>query len=316
MQGLELARLFYEEHRARLFDGIPAAIRERSSIGLVGEGSECFGFDDAYSRDHDWGAGFCIWLSADDFREYGSQFESNYERLCEGDFCGYPLRSPKTEQGAQRLGVFSSNAFYQQLLGISHVPNSIGEWLPVSETSLATATNGSIFQPGGSGFVEMRNALLRYYPEDLRLKKIASGCLVMAQSGQYNFPREIKRNDLVAAYQALDRFMEATMALVYSLNKRFRPYYKWAHRGLGLLASLGVETCENIATLVDLFQRREYERAIERIEDICISIVGELYKRELTDTHEAFLMPQALQVNSRIKDAALRTAPISTSISL
>ena len=33
------------------------------AVGLVGEGSERFGFDDKYSRDHDFGAGFVCGLA-------------------------------------------------------------------------------------------------------------------------------------------------------------------------------------------------------------------------------------------------------------
>lgn len=316
MQGLELARMFYEEHQEQLLDGIPELVRQRASIGLVGEGSECFGLDDVYSRDHDWGAGFCIWLSTGDFQECGARFKSNYERLCMGDFHGYPIRNPTIAQGVQRLGVFSSDAFYQQLIGTSHAPDSNEEWLLLSETSLAAATNGALFQSGDSGFTEMRKKLLRYYPEDLCLKKIASCCLIMAQSGQYNFPRETDRGDYIAAFQALDRFIEASMSLVYILNKRFRPYYKWAHRCLGTLPHLGIDVHDNVTILVDRFQERNYANALDCIEKICVCVVEELHRRKLTDSFDPFLMPQALQVNTRIKDNGFRAKPIPISISL
>ena len=33
---------------------------DKIAVGFVGEGSERFGFDDVYSRDHDFGPGFCM----------------------------------------------------------------------------------------------------------------------------------------------------------------------------------------------------------------------------------------------------------------
>ena len=67
MKGLELCRAYYlrcarEELRRRF-----GARAERIAAGLAGEGSECLGFDDEISRDHDFGPGFCLWLADEDF---------------------------------------------------------------------------------------------------------------------------------------------------------------------------------------------------------------------------------------------------------
>lgn len=61
--GMELAREFYEQAgRPMLQQKYPEYVG-RIAAGLVGEGSECLGFDDAFSVDHDFGPGFCLWLT-------------------------------------------------------------------------------------------------------------------------------------------------------------------------------------------------------------------------------------------------------------
>ena len=64
MKGLELSRLFYEELVKPMLEQKFAAYVPRIAAGLVGEGSQCFGYDDEISRDHDWGASICLWLTA------------------------------------------------------------------------------------------------------------------------------------------------------------------------------------------------------------------------------------------------------------
>ena len=55
MRGLELSRRFYEEFGREMVRKEFPEYEERIAAGLVGQGSECFGYDDEVSRDHDFG---------------------------------------------------------------------------------------------------------------------------------------------------------------------------------------------------------------------------------------------------------------------
>ena len=71
MNGLELSRLYYQQLGRPMLEEKFGEYLPRIAAGLAGEGSECFGFDDDISRDHDFGPGFCIWLNKEDFDKIG-----------------------------------------------------------------------------------------------------------------------------------------------------------------------------------------------------------------------------------------------------
>ncbi len=166
-----------------------------------GEGSECLGFDDEYSRDHDWGPSFCIWLNESDYREYGARVQAWYCALSD-ELDGYLAR----EEGALsagRVGCLCTPHWFRRYTGCPQGPQTLTQWRRVPESFLATATNGAVFDDPLGEFTAIREHLLRYYPEDVRIKKIVARAAVMAQAGQYNYPRCRKRGDTVAAQLAL-----------------------------------------------------------------------------------------------------------------
>ena len=62
MQGLEFSERFYRTYgEPMLLEKFPDVIG-LLAIGLAGSGSECFGYDDALSQDHDFEPGFCLFL--------------------------------------------------------------------------------------------------------------------------------------------------------------------------------------------------------------------------------------------------------------
>ena len=62
MKGLELARKYYEEYGIPMLENEFPETRKYLAVGLVGSGSECLGYDDKISQDHDFEPGFCIFL--------------------------------------------------------------------------------------------------------------------------------------------------------------------------------------------------------------------------------------------------------------
>ncbi len=69
MKGLEAARRLYAEKGADIIHEHFPEYEGRIAVGLAGSGSQCLGFDDEISRDHDFEPGFCLWLTdADDAR--------------------------------------------------------------------------------------------------------------------------------------------------------------------------------------------------------------------------------------------------------
>ena len=80
MKGLEICEKYYRLYGESLFEKYPELMR-RAATGLVGEGSECLGFDDEISRDHDFDFGFCIWLADEDERDYGFALSRAYASL-------------------------------------------------------------------------------------------------------------------------------------------------------------------------------------------------------------------------------------------
>lgn len=297
MKGLELAYRYYEQCGKPMIREKFPELEERIACGLAGEGSECFGFDDEYSRDHDWGPCFCMWLCDEDYEKAGKQLEEEYRNLA-GFFEGYAPRKDGKYAGG-RIGAQRIFDYYYQFTGLREAPQTIAQWRRIPEEFLATATNGQVFRDDLGVFTQRREALLTYYPEDVRLKKLSVRLAVMAQAGQYNYGRSRKRNEMVAAQYALAEFMRAACSAVYLLNKKYMPYYKWAHHGMKNL-----DVLQAVYGLLDSLCSTGNKE--DEIETVCKEIITELKKQGLSDCEDDFLIPQAESVAGKIRDENLK----------
>ncbi|MBR6351612.1 MAG: DUF4037 domain-containing protein [Firmicutes bacterium] len=302
MKGLELSRAYYEEIGQPMLKELFPGLYPRVAAGLAGEGSECYGWDDELSRDHDFGPGFCIWLSDEDYLKYGKDLQRAYDALPK-DFGGFPARNT-SGRGDGRVGVMPLRAFYARYIGEEQPPRSNLRWFMMQDEFLSSATNGEVFYDGAGEFTRVRDALLAYYPEDVRIKKIVACAGKMAQAGQYNYLRCVKRREYVAAQFALSEFMSFASRMVYLLNKVYRPYYKWCHRGM--------KDFRLVPEAYGLFDRLALSDAADvngrtaLIEELCSLVLKELQAQGLTDLSDDFLEAHLDTMMRRISDPQIR----------
>jgi len=298
IKGLELAKKYYEEYGAAMIHDKFGGLESRIAVGLVGEGSECFGYDDEYSRDHDFGPSFCMWLTEEDFAKYGKALEDEYAKL-PSEFMGLPTRNTR-ELAIGRVGVLQTEAFYAYIAGTASVPEDNLDWLKMNEFRLAAATNGRVFRDDLGRFTELRQGFLAYYPEDVRKKKIAACLAHMAQSGQYNYPRCMNRGEKEAAFLMFGDFVRQSLHVIYLLNKTYEPFDKWAFRKLDELPLLKNAQ----AKLRQVISLPGGKAAM--IESICNDVMAELKRQGLSSSPDDFLIAQAIEVMRRIEDVRLR----------
>lgn len=301
MKGLDLAKAYYRQHGKKMIAAQFPEFADRIAVGLVGPGSDCFGFDDRWSQDHDWGPGFCLWLTSDDYESIGGALQTAYRRLPD-HFMGFGPRisSPGEEW---RVGVNRIVDFFARLTGLGHPPQCNTDWLRVPEHALATCVNGQVFTDSMGEVTRWRRIFGAYYPEDIRLKKIASRCITVAQSGQYNFPRALQRGEHFAADVARTQFCTDMISLVFLLNRRFAPFYKWLHRAVADLPLLGNVVHAQINEILITADARQQAHLMGYMAEQAIQAIRD---QGLSDATSDFLLDHALVVQGKIKDSRLR----------
>ena len=313
MNGLELSRRYYETYgRPMLREQFPEW-EPYLAVGLAGSGSECLGFDDAISEDHDFGPGFCIWLPGEDAvdRKTAFRLERAYAAL-PAEFEGYKRPSVAPVGGA-RTGVLRMADFFEEKTGSPTGELTPEEWLSVPSSSLGEAVNGEVFSDPSGIFTGIRDRL-RHMPPDIRRKRLAGHLLTMAQSGQYNYQRCLDHGESGAAQLAAFTFVKSAVSAVFLLNDRYEPFYKWvfrAMRTLPLLSELEPLLTKIISTPND--PETSFEKYTD-IETAAAAVIGALMDQELTKATCGDLEKHAYSVNDGIADGGLRNMHILSAV--
>ncbi|WP_116437877.1 DUF4037 domain-containing protein [Gardnerella vaginalis] len=331
--GMQLAKSYWQTYGKQLLE-LPKFrdYKNRIAAGLVGHGSECYGFDDEISRDHDFGPGFCLWLTDEDYAEIGEDLQAAYDSLPQ-EYAGFGSREEtpraKSCEESKRVGVFTIAKFFENITGFATAPskNEPHLWLSLSEPTLAAATNGQIFADPLGEFSKARQSF-KLMPDDVRISLISRRLGMMAQAGQYNVQRMLARKDGAAAWLSINEFVRATASIVFLLNNPisagYLPYYKWQFAALRKLSERMASRLFGVANQLESLMRlssaacfggigfgegtkgsSEAESKInEIIQNVCNEVVQELKYQGLSDCNETFLEWQRPYVEAHINSRA------------
>ena len=313
MRGLEISKAYWERYGLPMMREQFPALLPLTAAGLCGSGSECFGFDDEVSRDHDFEPGFILFLPGEDVISRRDAFllERAYAKLPR-EFMGLK-RAALAPVGGARHGAIRTSDFFSDKVGSPDGSLSLRQWLSLPEASLAEAVNGEIFYDGPGEVTRIREGL-SHYPEDVRRKKLAGQLLLMGQAGQYNYARCLSHGETGAAQLAACAFVHAGMQTIFLLNRVYQPYYKWSFRAMRGLPKLSL-----LAELMEylLTTGNEVDMADEKqdvMEGMAADIMDELQRQRLTQAVCGDLEKHAYSVNDGIRDNWLRSLHILSAV--
>lgn len=317
-KGLELCREYYETFGRSMIEEKFSKFAGKIAIGLVGEGSDCFKYDDKLSQDHDWGPDFCMWVTEDTYKQIGSKLQEAYEQLPK-EYKGFQRNV--TPQGVGRRGVRTIEDFYGKLLGFTVVGTALGEeetdksssayaekilkqldWTAVPDYALAAAVNGEVFRDDQGIFTAIREKLLEGYPEHILYRKLAEGCAKFAQAAQYNYSRCLERGDELTARIMLMDGVRETMKLKHYIEKKYPPHDKWLKRSL--------EELEGGKELIVLLEKLSGQAGAEQTEEIARQLATDLYAHHYISDVESYLAAHTEELLVKASLAELATEKI------
>ena len=201
--------------------------RETDQIvfGVFGLGSEALGLDDELSRDHHWGIRIDALMPADIFNTKREEMLQVLAANIPATFQGHEMGEALVAGTGIAPDILSG--FLVRTIGIDHPPETHEEWLNIPEEDIVHVINGEVWHDPVGDFTTIRRSFEEYYPEPVRLRRIAHWCRYYSGMGTYALKRAILRNNELFAAISFGKAIRWGIQLAFMIEKQYFPYDKW-----------------------------------------------------------------------------------------
>lgn len=222
---IDISRDFFQRIVLPILQEHFPAETAQTAFGVFGYGSEALGLDDELSRDHHWGLRIDALMPDPIFREKRDEMMRVLAERLPHSYQGHSLR--EGHLAGAGLAPDSLPAFLTRTVGIDRAPVTAEEWLAIPEEDIIHIINGEVWHDPSGAFSALRAHFAAYYPEPVRLRRIAHWCRFYSGMGTYALMRAILRNDDFYATTRFSNAIRLGVQLAFLLDKQYFPYDKW-----------------------------------------------------------------------------------------
>lgn len=195
------------------------------AAGFFGYGSEVLGLDDSYSTDHHFGLRVNALLPEALLKAKGGAIEDMLASQLPAQWRGRELREGYTRTKGVALASLEHHLL--STIGLDHPPTTYAEWLSIPEEDITHVIAGDVWHDPSGRFTAVRDALNGYYPEPVRLRRLAHWCRYFSGMGVYALKRALLRDNTLYASTTFARALRWGVQMAFMLDRTYYPYDKW-----------------------------------------------------------------------------------------
>lgn len=222
---VDISRAFFKEIVLPVFEREFPGETAQTTFGLFGYGSDVLGMDDEYSRDHNWGIRINALMPEELYQTRRADVMQRVSSRMPMTWRGHALQHGFANTFGLELASLEGHLL--RTIGIARPPQTNVEWLAIPEEDISHVIAGEVWHDPQGSFTAVRETLMAYYPEPVRLRRIAHWARYYSGMGAYALKRAILRGNDYYANITFTRAMRLGVQLAFLLDRRYFPYDKW-----------------------------------------------------------------------------------------